>query len=180
MGPLPQGKEVGDSFLLDWYSKMRTAGQSRDEDRPCPGRRDHVFLILEVRRPSQLHMHRKYPWRSKGKWCQPTHRPLHLNPSWLRDKHVAVGGSWVIQNTDSETGKSKSLVKETWKKCALKVIQTPMRARLSLWVCRCVYEQVLYSFPPNTLFVALLTVLREFFSAKLKGQGLAADFWSRG
>ena len=29
-----------------------------------------------------------FPWRWKREWCQPTHCPLHWNPSWLRDVHT--------------------------------------------------------------------------------------------
>ena len=32
--------------------------------------RGHILFILKVRRPPQLHMSRKVPWRSKGEWCQ--------------------------------------------------------------------------------------------------------------
>ena len=57
----PQGKVIGDSFPEDQKSKMRKAGQLREEAGPCP---DHVFLIPEVWRCLQPHMHRKPPWRS--------------------------------------------------------------------------------------------------------------------
>lgn len=42
----PQDKVVGDSFSMDQKSKMTIAGQLREEAVP-----DHVFLLLEVRRP---------------------------------------------------------------------------------------------------------------------------------
>ena len=44
----PQDKVVGDSFSMDQKSKMTIAGQLREEAGPFP---DHVFLLLEVRRP---------------------------------------------------------------------------------------------------------------------------------
>ena len=52
----PQGKVIGDSLSKDQNSKIRIAGQIREETGPCP---DHIFLILEVRRPPQPYMHRK-------------------------------------------------------------------------------------------------------------------------
>ena len=55
-------------------------------------------------------MHRKTLWRSKGEWYQVTqtmHRPLWWNPSWLRDAHTCMGGSWGIPNMDCEPDKSK-------------------------------------------------------------------------
>ena len=59
----PQGKAVGNSFPVERNFKMRIAGQLRKKAGPCP---DHIFLIFEVRRPPQLHMHRKASWRSKA------------------------------------------------------------------------------------------------------------------
>ena len=55
----------------------------------------------------------KAPWRSKGEWCQPTHRPLHWNLSWLRDEHAHTEGSWEVPDTDSEASKSKWLARES-------------------------------------------------------------------
>lgn len=43
-----QDKVVGDSFSMDQKSKMTIAGQLSKEAGPCP---DHVFILLEVRRP---------------------------------------------------------------------------------------------------------------------------------
>ena len=53
-----QGKEIGDSFSVDQISKTRIAGQLRDEARPYPS---HIFLIFEVRRPSQPQICRRAP-----------------------------------------------------------------------------------------------------------------------
>ena len=36
---LPQGKQLGILFAVDQYSKMRIAGQLREEFGPCPDRR---------------------------------------------------------------------------------------------------------------------------------------------
>ena len=37
--------------------------------------------------------------------------------------------------------------KETQKKCPIKVIQTTLRAQLSLWACTCIYPHVLFFLP---------------------------------
>ena len=58
---------------------------------PCTVK-DHIFLILRSRRPSWLYRNREASWRSKREWCQPAHRPLHWNPSWLRDAHEHMHG----------------------------------------------------------------------------------------
>lgn len=76
---------------------------------PCPNERwrDH---LLRSRRPSWLHRCRKDPsGQRKGasphsRWCQPIHRPLHWNPSWLRDAHAHKGGPWDTPDVDSEPG----------------------------------------------------------------------------
>ena len=65
-GP-PRVKQVGDSFSIDQNSKTRIAGQLKEEAGACT---DHIFLVPEVSRPPQPHMHIKAPWRSKGELCQ--------------------------------------------------------------------------------------------------------------
>ena len=59
--PLPhcpsQGKAIGDWFPVDWNSKVRKAGQLREETGPLP---DHVFLTLEVKRPPRPHMRGRF------------------------------------------------------------------------------------------------------------------------
>ena len=47
--------------------------------------------------------------------------------------------------------------KKTRKKCPIYVIQTTMRAQLSLLVHQCVYPHVLYSFSPNKHFTCFTT-----------------------
>ena len=43
---------------------------------------------------------------------------------------------------------------------------------VTLWVCLCVYHQVLFSFfPPNTLLVSLLSIFVEFFFCKTEEPG---------
>ena len=59
--PLPhcpsQGKAIGDWFPVDWNSKVRKAGQLREETGPLP---NHVFLTLEVKRPPRPHMRGRF------------------------------------------------------------------------------------------------------------------------
>lgn len=47
-----------------------------------------------------------------------------------------MGGSWDIPNMSYESGKSKWLVKETRKKCLIKVIQTAMMVQLRDYIFR--------------------------------------------
>ena len=63
--PTPQDKAIGDSFPIAKNSKIRRAGQLREKAGPSP---DHIFLVLEVRRPPWPHMRRKAPGRPKGSY----------------------------------------------------------------------------------------------------------------
>ena len=68
MPPTPTlGKVIGDLLPVDWNFKMRIAGQLMEEAGPYS---DHIFLIVEVRRPPWPHMRKKAQWRSKGDWNQ--------------------------------------------------------------------------------------------------------------
>ena len=46
-GP-PRVEQFGDSFSTNQHSKMRIAGQLKEEAGPC---KDHIFLVPKVRRP---------------------------------------------------------------------------------------------------------------------------------
>ena len=109
--PLPQSKAIGDSVSVDWNSKRRIAGQLRGETGPCP---DHIFLILEVRRPPQPHNSTESflgdQTVSDVKGCY-THTHFWLNSSWLGDGCAYMGESWDIPNRDCEPGKSRWLAK---------------------------------------------------------------------
>lgn len=73
--PTLEDKAIRDSFPVNLNSRMRMAGQLREEATPGP---DHIFLTLDVRRPPQPHMSKTAPWRSKwtdAKGCS-THRPF--------------------------------------------------------------------------------------------------------
>ena len=71
-----QGEAIGHSFPLDGNSKARRAGQLRKKAGLCP---DHTFLISEVRRPPQPHVHQKGSSQVKRESCQGmfcTHTPF--------------------------------------------------------------------------------------------------------
>ena len=96
-------------------------------------------------------MHRKAPWRSKGEQCQPTHRPLRWNPSWLRDAHAHMGGSWDIPNTDSEPGKARWSAKGNPEEMPhISDSSYHKGATLSLSLLLCLSTHTL--FPPNKHF----------------------------
>ena len=66
MAPL-QGKVIRGSSPLDWNSKTRKVGQFREKAGLCP---EHVFIILEVRRPPRPDMSRKGSLEAKQESCQ--------------------------------------------------------------------------------------------------------------
>ena len=68
------------------------------------------FSVLKSRRASRLYMSRKAPWRSKRKWCRPTHRPFCQNPFWLRDV-CTCGRTLRKTKYDSEPGRARWLAK---------------------------------------------------------------------
>ena len=61
-----KGKAIGISFPIDWNSKP-ISGQLNEEARPWP---DHIFLVLDIRRPLWAHIHSKGPLEAKGELCQ--------------------------------------------------------------------------------------------------------------
>ena len=75
-------------------------------------------LFSKSRRPYQLLMCRKAPWRSErkrasphSKWCQTIHKPRCWIPSWLRDVCTHGGGPWDKPNTNSDPGKVRWLAR---------------------------------------------------------------------
>ena len=83
--------------LVDWNSRI---AEAREKLGPVQIK-DHTFLIFKIKETfptmhaqnGSLDVKReRAPLRSK--WCQPTHRPLCWNPSWLRDVHTYTGGHW--------------------------------------------------------------------------------------
>ena len=65
----------------------------------------------------------------------------------------------IYQIRTQNQAKQDDWSKETQKKCPIKVIQTAMRARLSLWAHPCVYPHILYPFffSPNKPFTCFTT-----------------------
>ena len=69
------GKAIGESFPMDGNSKMRIVGRLKEKARPCL---DHIFPILEVRRPPWPHILRKFHWRPKGSDAKGCSLPICL------------------------------------------------------------------------------------------------------
>ena len=112
-GPPPtcQGKAIGDSFPMDWNSKMRLAGQLRQEAGPWP---DPIPLIPEVKRPPWQHMHIKGSLEATGELCSrdvPYSYAFIVIPTLVNDACIHMGRFWDISNMDCEPGKSKWLAK---------------------------------------------------------------------
>ena len=106
----PQGKAVGDSFSVDQNSKIRIAGQLREEAGPCL---DYMFLFSESGDCPDHTCTEKAPWRPKRshvKRCS-TQMPFWLDPSWLWEAWTRMGGSRDIPNMGCEPDKSKWLAK---------------------------------------------------------------------
>ena len=69
------GKATGEPFPMHGNSKMRIVGQLKEKARPCL---DHIFPILEVRRPPWQHILRKFHWRPKGSDAKGCSLPIRL------------------------------------------------------------------------------------------------------
>ena len=85
------------------------------------------------------------------------HRPLQWNPSFLRDACAHMGGSWDIQNRDSEPSKSKDRTKKPRRKAPCKWFNLPQGwyfVTVSLSLPTYLYS----SLPINTFLVSLLSV----------------------
>ena len=82
-----------------------------------------------------------------------THRPLRWIPSWLRDMHAHVGGSWDSSNMNSAPGKSNGSPKETQEKGPIpNGTKTPSLSPLVS------IHTYLYSFPPSKHFTCFSTL----------------------
>ena len=140
---------------MDWNSITAETPQKQD-DRGGQALnryeiRDYIFLILKVKDTSlTTHLQkgslevRKQRGVTAKEVMATTHRPLHWDPSWLRDVQIHMEDPEINQTTDSEPGKARP--EQTPKKCCINVIHTPTRVGLSLSACLCVYSLALYSF----------------------------------
>ena len=73
---------------------------------------DHVFLIMEVRRPPLTTYMHKGSLEAKGELCQGIFYPDTFSVKFmLRDPCSHMWGSWDIWNMDCEPGKLKWLTK---------------------------------------------------------------------
>ena len=123
----PQGKAVGDSFSIDQNSKIRIAGQLREEAGPCP---DYMFLFSASGDCPDHTYTEKAPWRPKRshvKRCS-TQMPF----CWIHLGYERLGHAredpeiyqiWAVNQTNQN-----DWPKESRKKCPIKVIQTATRA----------------------------------------------------
>ena len=134
--------EAGDKWAPGWMAFVHCGEilqNSRMEEKLSSAQvRDHPFLILEVMETVLTTHVQKVSLAINGekashhsKWCQPPHRPLGYNRSWLRDMCVQMGGPWDVPNTDSGSGKARWLAKGNWKECPIKAIQTTTRSWLT-------------------------------------------------
>ena len=122
--PLPQGKAIGDSSPANWNSKISIAGQLREEVRPCPDRRDHVFLILGQDTSLNTHTQKGLPGGQKEsdpKWCS-AHRlfgGIHLG----QETHVHTREDTEIHQIRTlNQANQNDWPKETQKKCPIQMI----------------------------------------------------------
>ena len=119
---LPSPPEKSDWRLISCRSKLLEEN-SRAIEGGSWSCLDHTFLILEVRRPLWLHVHRKAPWRSKEEWCQEIFYPYaFVVGSILAKRCVCTHGRILIlryTNMNCEPGKSKWLAKGKLDKCSI-------------------------------------------------------------
>ena len=161
---------------LDRYSKMKR--------RWVLPRWDHIFLILEVKETFPTIHVRRGSLEVKRESCQPTHRPLHWNPSWLRDGRTHMGGPWDKPNTDSEPGKARWLAKGNAEEMPhVSDSNYHEGTILSLSQPVWVYSHVLFFLLINTLLVSLLSPSGNLFIQSWRARALSlatGPWWSSG
>ena len=134
--------------LLHRHSKISIAGWLKEEVGPWSDKSPETTYLScsKSGRPSPI-----APWRLEGEWCQATHRPLHWNPSWLRDALGHVGRSWVKPNTGSGPDKWKWLAKGNPEEMP-HVNGSNYQAGATLWV-----STRTYAFPANKRVLCFIT-----------------------
>ena len=132
-----------------------------------------------------LDMPRKARWRSKREgvpphsmWCQPTHRPLCWNPSWLRGAHTwehpGINQIWTQQQA-----KQDDWPNEIQEETLIKVIQATSRPQIS---CLYVHPHILFFLLIKTCFTTFCFYVEIPFT-QLLGKGLVTGccpWWSSG
>ena len=175
---------------VDRYSKMKTI---------AGGRRSWALPRWEIKRPhiphspsqgelpDYTHTERLLEGQKRrgapphSKWCQPTHRPLRWNPSWLRDAHAHMGGPWNKPNTDSEPGKARWLAKGNPEEMPhVRDSNYHEGATLSLSPPVCAYSHVLFFPLINTFLVSLLFCLFVEIYLSLALPLATGPWWSSG
>lgn len=162
---------------------MRIAGQLR-MSWACP---DHIFLILEVRRPLWLHTCTERLLGVKGVMLI---KPIgfgRIHLFLLRDACTHMEGSWDIPDMDCEPANQNNWPKENQEKCPIKVIQIATRVdsgTLPLSLPMCLSTHYCTLFPLNKHLLKLLSIFVEIIFCKAEGPralvltaGLVARIW---
>ena len=126
--------EAGDRWAPGWslspvdrYSKIKIIAEQRQlSPAQIKDKETTYSSFLKSRRTSSLYVLWKAPWRSKGegapphsRWCQPTHKPLCYNPSWLGDARRTWEDPEKNQIWTQNQTKQDDWLKETQKKCLI-------------------------------------------------------------
>lgn len=160
----PPLQATGHLFPVDWNSKTRTAWQSR---KAAGHGSDHIFLILQVKRPPWSHMRRKAPWRLEGEWCQGMFYPYAFPVKSILAKNACthMGGPRDIPNVHCEAANQNDWPKEARRNALYKWFKLPWAMTLSahVWVCPSIYPHVFFFFLISTWLVSLLSVCGNSF-----------------
>ena len=164
MGPWAAGACPGGQIFQDEELEEMSPAQTKD--------RDHVFLILKVKEMvPTIHMHSKFPWRSKGECCHPTHKPL-LEPI-LAKRHMCMQGRTMrVTNRDSGPGKARWLVKGNQEEIPhMSDSNYHEGVTLSLSPPMCLSPSTL--FPPNKHLTCFTTLCGKVFLQSLWARALS-------
>ena len=169
--PPLQGKAVRDSFPMDWNSKMRIAGQLRDEAGPS---QTTYFSFLKS---GDLHDYTCTERLLGGQRGVMLKKPIgfcgRIHVCWEMHAHTwkdpEIYQIWIVNQANQ-----KNWPKDNQKKCPIKVIQIATRVRLrdspSESACVSIHTYCTL-FPLNKHLLHYFPSLWKLFSAKLKGQG---------
>ena len=144
--PPLQGKAFRDSFTMDWNSKMRTAGQLRDEAGPS---QTTYFSFLKS---GDLHDYTCTERLLGGQRGVMLKKPIgfcgRIHVCWEMHAHTwkdpEIYQIWIVNQANQKKlakGQPEEMPHKSNSNCHKGATQG-----LSLWVCLCVYPYVLYSF----------------------------------
>ena len=185
--------EAGDRWAQGWAAGAcplwrDTPRWRRGGAEPCPGKRPHVShsqgqgdlsnltcaeMLLRVKREVVT---------PHSKWCQPTHRPLHQNTSWLRDVCGHRGGPRDKANMDSEPGKARKLATRSLEEMPhISDSNYHRDVALSEPARVCVFTHSSHTlFSPNKHLtcLTLFCLWGNSFLQRLRARGLVTGHWS--